>query len=71
MVTDASDESDYDCSGEFTLVASSDAPEASEMGAYVTVTSPAEGDTAMAGGEYTVEVSCSHACVTLWRGRLT
>lgn len=58
MVTDASDESDADCSGDFTLVASTDVPDATDMGAYVTVTSPSAGDTAMAGGEYTVEVMC-------------
>ncbi|CAM9810534.1 unnamed protein product [Ectocarpus sp. 8 AP-2014] len=55
MVTDSSDESDYGCSGDFTLIASTDAPDATDMGAYVTVTSPSDGDTAMAGGEYTVE----------------
>ncbi|CAM9205054.1 unnamed protein product [Ectocarpus sp. 12 AP-2014] len=55
MVTDSSDESDMGCSGDFTLIASTDAPDATDMGAYVTVTSPSAGDTAMAGGEYTVE----------------
>ncbi|CAM9132063.1 unnamed protein product [Ectocarpus fasciculatus] len=55
MVTDASDESDMGCSDAFTLVAADDVPDALEAGAYVMVTSPSDGDTAMAGGEYTVE----------------
>lgn len=52
----AEDESDMDCSDDFTLIASEDAPEVGEMGYSLTVTSPSVGDTAMAGEEYTVEV---------------
>lgn len=56
MVTDVSDEMDADCSDEFTLMASTDAPDVGDMdGPSLMVTSPAEGDVAMAGEEYTVE----------------
>ena len=56
MVTDVSDEMDADCSDEFTLMASTDAPDVGdEEGPFLMVTSPAEGDVAMAGEEYTVE----------------
>lgn len=56
MVTDANNESDMGCSGEFTLVASASAPEAGADGYSITVTSPSEGDTAIANQVYTVEV---------------
>ncbi|CAM9925842.1 unnamed protein product [Ectocarpus sp. 4 AP-2014] len=55
MVTNSNDESSMGCSGDFTLVASTDAPAAGEVGYGLTVTSPSDGDTAMAGGVYTVE----------------
>lgn len=55
-VMDVSDESMMDCSDEFYLLASEEAPEVGdEEGPYLVVTSPAEGDVAMAGNEYTVE----------------
>eukprot|EP00752_Nemacystus_decipiens_P013476 g11935.t1 len=53
-VMDVSDESEVDCSDAFTLVASAEAPFDSEDYS-LTVTSPAEGDMAKAGEEYTVE----------------
>lgn len=54
---DVDDEEDGDCSDEFYLMAHAEAPVAGEPdGPYVMVTSPAEGDAAMAGEEYTVEV---------------
>lgn len=56
MVTDVSDESEMDCSDSFILIASEDAPEVGDTdGPSLTVTSPSEGDVAMAGEEYTVE----------------
>lgn len=57
MVTNADDESDMGCSDAFTLVASTEAPDVGEMGYSLMVTSPSMGDVAMAGEEYTVEVS--------------
>lgn len=55
-VMDVNDESDMDCSDEFYLLASSEAPMVGdEDGPYLIVTSPSEGDVAMAGNEYTVE----------------
>lgn len=45
-----------DCSGDFYLVASTDAPEPKPDSYYMIVTSPEEGDVAMAGEEYTIEV---------------
>lgn len=62
MVMNADDESDYGCSDAFSLIASTESPEVGEMGYSLTVTSPSMGDIAMAGEEYTVEVSQS-ACV--------
>lgn len=57
-VADVDDESSADCSDEFYLLASDEAPAAGEAdGPYLTVTAPAEGDMAYAGEEYTVEVS--------------
>lgn len=53
---DVSDESEVDCSDAFTLIASPEAPFSSEDYS-LTVTSPAAGDMAKAGEEYTVEVS--------------
>ncbi|CAM9338621.1 unnamed protein product [Ectocarpus sp. 12 AP-2014] len=54
-VMDVSDEDGMDCSDAFYLMASEDAPDAGESGYSLTVTSPAEGDSAEAGEEYTVE----------------
>eukprot|EP00752_Nemacystus_decipiens_P014647 g13044.t1 len=55
-VMDIDDEEDGDCSDEFYLLASDEAPSAGDPdGPYVMVTSPAEGDSAEAGEEYTVE----------------
>eukprot|EP00737_Agarophyton_chilense_P005047 gb/GEZJ01007006.1/.p2 GENE.gb/GEZJ01007006.1/~~gb/GEZJ01007006.1/.p2 ORF type:complete len:166 (-),score=23.72 gb/GEZJ01007006.1/:153-650(-) len=53
-VMDVSDEGEMDCSDAFTLVASTEAPFDSEDYS-LTVTSPAAGDMAKAGEEYTVE----------------
>ena len=61
-VMDVSNESDMDCSDAFTLVASADAPFASEDHS-LTVTSPSTGDMARAGEEYTVEVSAGFVSV--------
>lgn len=55
-VVDVSNEGDSDCSDGFYLLASSEAPTVGESGYSLTVTSPAEGDMAEAGEEYTVEV---------------
>lgn len=56
MVTNAADESDSGCSDAFTLIASSEAPAAGDVGYSLDVTSPATGDIATAGEEYTIEV---------------
>lgn len=55
-VMDTSDESNVDCSGEFTLVASEDADTDGPNERQLVVTSPEDGDMAYAGEEYTVEV---------------
>lgn len=56
-VVDVDDEEDGDCSAEFTLLASTEAPEVGDSdGPYLEVTSPASGDMAYAGEVYTVEV---------------
>lgn len=56
-MADVSDEDNTDCSDEFYLLASTEAPSVGDAdGPYVMVTSPAEGDSAEAGEEYTVEV---------------
>lgn len=48
---------DSDCSDEFYLMASDEAPQVGDVdGPYLKVTSPMEGDEAYAGDEYTVEV---------------
>lgn len=62
-VMDVSDEGEMDCSDSFTLVASEEAPFSSEDYS-LTVTSPAAGDMAKAGEEYTVEVS-TRSCFCL------
>lgn len=68
-VADVSDGTEVDCSEEFRLMPSEDAPEVGdEPGPYLVVTSPGSDDNAEAGVEYTVEVktrrkSCTH---TLW-----
>eukprot|EP00904_Undaria_pinnatifida_P003571 jgi/Undpi1/13214/HiC_scaffold_8.g02876.m1 len=55
-VQDVSDESDYDCSDEFYLLASEDTSTMGEEdGPTLEVTAPDAGDVAMAGDEYTVE----------------
>ena len=70
-VVDIHDEEDGDCSDEFYLLASEDAPSAGDAdGPYVTVTSPAEGDSAEAGEEYTVEVSYCRRCTCVACDRL-
>lgn len=52
-----SSDSDADCSDEFYLMASVEAPTTdSPDGPYLIVTSPSDGDFAEAGDEYTVEV---------------
>lgn len=56
-VADVDGEEDSDCSDEFYLLASDEAPGVGDAnGPYLIVTSPAEGDKADAGEEYTVEV---------------
>ena len=57
-VMDVDDESSVDCSDDFYLLASEEAPVVGDMdGPSLVVTSPEEGDMAYAGEEYTVEVS--------------
>lgn len=56
-VVDVDDEEDGDCSDEFMLIASDEVATVGEVdGPYLEVTSPADGDQAEAGEEYTVEV---------------
>lgn len=56
-VVDIHDEEDGDCSDEFYLMASDDAPTVGHVdGPTLVVTSPTTGDMAMACNEYTVEV---------------
>ena len=56
-VMDVNDESEVDCSDEFTLLASEEAPDVGdEDGPYLYVTAPTSDDVATAGEEYTVEV---------------
>lgn len=64
-VMDIDDESESDCSDEFELLESEEADEIIGDGAYLVVTSPEEGDLALAGGEYTVEVRVCHFCVRI------
>lgn len=55
-VEDVADESDYDCSDEFYLIGTDDYEDMSDTEEpSLEVTSPAMGDVAMAGDEYTVE----------------
>ena len=57
-VTDADDPDGADCSDEFFLKASEEAPEVGDIdGPYLIVTAPMVGDLADAGEVYTVEVS--------------
>lgn len=56
-VADATDDSISDCSDEFYLMASEEAPEVGDDdGPTIVVTSPSDGDSAVPGEEYTVEV---------------
>lgn len=56
-VMDVQDESSVGCSDEFYLVAAEEAPMVADSNeAYLVVTSPMDGDMAIAGGVYTVEV---------------
>lgn len=51
------DDGEADCSGEFYLMASDEAPTFPDPETYyMVVTSPEDGDVAMVGEEYTVEV---------------
>ncbi|CAM9707614.1 unnamed protein product, partial [Sphacelaria rigidula] len=55
-VADVSDESNADCSDPFYLLESEDVPNwMTKDGPFLYVTSPQEGDVAVAGDEYTVE----------------
>ncbi|CAM9425643.1 unnamed protein product, partial [Laminaria digitata] len=55
-VMDVADETNVDCSAEFVLVASDEAPSVGDAnGPSLFVISPEDGDMALAGGEYTVE----------------
>lgn len=57
-VADVDGPEEADCSDEFYLMASAEAPVVGAPDApYLFVTSPSTGDMARAGGEYTVEVS--------------
>lgn len=57
-VMDIEDESNMDCSDDFILLASGEAPSVGDSdGPRLEVTSPEAGDMAYAGEEYTVEVS--------------
>lgn len=57
-MANANDPEDEDCSDEFYLMVSEEAPGVGDLnGPYLIVTSPKEGDAADAGQEYTVEVS--------------
>lgn len=68
-VADVSDESNADCSDPFYLLESEDVPNwMTKDGPFLYVTSPQEGDVAVAGDEYTVEVSLS---ANVSRGCLT
>lgn len=59
-VQDFYDESSVDCSDAFYLMPAEKAPVLGEVqGPHLYVTSPMEGDVAVPGGEYTVEVSCA------------
>lgn len=63
-VTEVGVVEDTDCSDEFYLMASEEAPlSGDENGPYLIVTSPVEGDTAVAGEEYTVEVNYHLCCI--------
>lgn len=57
-VTDVDDESSADCSDLFYLMKSEEAPKVDDgaRGPDLFVTSPEEGDVAVAGDEYTIEV---------------
>lgn len=55
-VVDIDDEEDGDCSDEFYLMASDEVTTEVSEDYFLTVTSPEEGDVAVAGDEYTVEV---------------
>ena len=64
-VMDIDDEEDADCSDEFTLMGSDEAPEVGDAdGPSLEVTSPVEGDVAEACHEYTVEVRTKSIMVT-------
>lgn len=57
-VMDVDDETEVDCSDEFYLLASEDAPEVGDDDEpTLVVTSPEDGDIAMAGETYTIMVS--------------
>lgn len=57
FVADAHDPSVFACSADFTLMASKQAPVVGDKnGPHLAVTSPAEGDAALAGNQYTVKV---------------
>lgn len=70
MVTNSADENDMGCSDEFTLLASATSPDVGEDGYSLVVTSPSNDDVAMAGEEYTVEVSDSLTDKTIRETRL-
>lgn len=56
-VANAADENDYDCSEGFPLLASSEEPTVGDDDYFLEVNSPSTGDVALAGEEYTIEVS--------------
>lgn len=68
-MANAKDEDDYGCSEGFSLLASSQAPMVGDDGYYLEVTSPSKDDVAMAGEEYTIEVSGETQAIILLDGR--
>ena len=56
-MANAADEDDFGCSEGFELLPAADAPMVGDEGYFLDVTSPSTGDVAMAGQEYTIEVS--------------
>lgn len=68
-VVDVHDEEDGDCSDEFFLLASNEAPKVGDTnGPSLVVTTPAAGDIAEACEEYTVEVSTYIHVEGVWAG---
>lgn len=56
-MANANDEDDFGCSEPFELLPSDEMESVGETDYYLEVTSPSTGDVAMAGEEYTIEVT--------------